>query len=286
MNTLSPLPGALNGPGGRTPALPPGAPLLLRSLGDEDLDFKEIAALVERVPPVAARLIGLANSAWSAPVAPIVSVEQACSRIGMDVVRSIAMGMTAATPFNPKRCASFDSAHFWTSALLSADLAARLAEAVGTWCDMDRDSARTTGLLHNLGLLWLADRMPVETGKAIDTVSAEPDRQLDSVLAETCGIGYAAAGAYLGHQWELPEPLNSAIRHHADHRYQGDGWQAARLIGIAASIASHLHHGLEWSPRTLEQGGLPISEKQQQGIVARAAAKLESTGSLVRALFP
>lgn len=288
MNAALELPPALAGRKGGTPTLPPGAPALLRALNDDNIGLADLGALIERFPPVAARLIGLANSAWSAPASPVVSVTQACSRIGLDVIRGIALGMTVALPFNPKRCAGFDSERFWVSAMLSADIAPRLAEASGAWSGLDVHAARTAGLLHNLGLQWLADRMPAETNAAIAAItgweadSGQAQPTLDQSTHSQCGIGYARAGAHLCRQWQLPPVLVCAVEHQAERDYRGDGWQAAMLIRMAADIAN----GVFRQVPVATCADLPISADIQRAISQRAAARLDDTRAMVRALFP
>ena len=111
------------------PVLPPGAPYLLKALTDESLSFVELAAVIERYPTIAARLISLSNSAWSSPVSEITSVEMACSRLGFDVVRSASIALAVSAPFDTSRCQAFDTRFFWCTSLLAADGVAGLVKA-------------------------------------------------------------------------------------------------------------------------------------------------------------
>ncbi len=91
------------------PTLPSGIPLLLKSLTNEDIDFIELATLMEKFPSIVGKLVSLANSAWSSPIAEVTSLEIACSRLGLDVVKSTSIALAIAAPFNPMRCLSFDT---------------------------------------------------------------------------------------------------------------------------------------------------------------------------------
>jgi HD-like signal output (HDOD) protein len=71
----------------RVPVLPPGATYLMQALNDDNLGFREIAAAVEKMPSIAARILALANSAWSAPARPILALDEACGRLGIKVVQ-------------------------------------------------------------------------------------------------------------------------------------------------------------------------------------------------------
>ncbi|MCP4187803.1 MAG: HDOD domain-containing protein [Gammaproteobacteria bacterium] len=64
------------------PTLPAGTSFLLKSLTNEDIDFIELASIIEKFPSIAGKLISLVNSAWSAPASAITSLEDTCSRLG------------------------------------------------------------------------------------------------------------------------------------------------------------------------------------------------------------
>ena len=146
----------------RLPVFPPAMPYLLRELDNDELSYTAIAALLERFPTIAVRLISLANSAWSSPVSPIASLPDACARLGLNVVRSVSIAVAIAGPFNPNRCKHFSARRFWTSALLTAECASQLANNT----KVPTQYARTAGLLHNLGLIWMAEYLSVATDRA------------------------------------------------------------------------------------------------------------------------
>lgn len=136
--------------GRRVPVLPRGTARLLGVLADEDIDFQELVAEIELFPPIAARLLSVANSAWSAPVSPVTSLVMACSRLGLNVVRTVAMALAVAEPFNPAVCPLFEPQRYWSSALLTAEAADLVARAATF---DDPQTARTAGLLRNSTLL-------------------------------------------------------------------------------------------------------------------------------------
>lgn len=58
----------------KLPTLPAGTPFLLKSLTDKNIDFVELATILEKSPSIAGKPISLANSAWSAPVTAVTSL--------------------------------------------------------------------------------------------------------------------------------------------------------------------------------------------------------------------
>jgi len=115
------------------------------------------------------------SAAWSAPVSEITSLEMACARLGVNVVRSVSIALAIASPFDASRCPTFEGQRFWCTALLNADAAFWLAPLARAAAPVEPQTARTGGLLHNLGLLWLADQLPDATNQALSTVAADPE---------------------------------------------------------------------------------------------------------------
>ncbi len=215
----------------RVPVLPPGAPFLLQALNDESLSFVEVARVVERVPTVAARLLSLANSAWSSPASPITSIEHACSRLGLGVVRTAGVALVVSQPFNPRRCPPFDAPLFWHTALLCAESGTWLAGHLAS----DRVSAaRTGGLISNLGLLWMAETLPQETATALCETTEGEFGQLNEKLRQTCGMGYDEAGRLLAEVWKLPQALCIAIGN------QVSPPQDADILSLIVHSAAHM----------------------------------------------
>ncbi len=204
---------------GRLPVLPANTPVLLRALSNEQLDFREIAAVIEQFPTLAGRLIALANSAWSSPAETILSVEQACARLGLSVVRSSSLALAVAAAFDPSRCPAFDAERYWTDALLCAEASSRICAASPLSERLEPAAARAGGLLHNLGVLWIADRLPDEFAEAVERQEKADHRlSLHEALRERLGFDQADAGGLLALKWKLPEDLEAAMALTGEYR--------------------------------------------------------------------
>ncbi len=222
----------------RLPTLPAGTTFLLESLTDENIEFIELAAIIENFPSITAKLISLANSVWSAPASEITSIETTCSRLGFSVVRSTSIALAIATPFNPLKCQQFDPEYFWCSASLTAEAASRLVTISRIESDLEPSTARAAGLLHNLGLLWLVDRLPTEVNQALTMVKNNQTDTLQQALIDLLGFDQAQAGGHLGNNWDLPEPLVAAMTHCLQRDYQGPQNAIVTIVGLAARLVS------------------------------------------------
>lgn len=264
------------------PVLSPGLPYLLSALGDDEIDLDALVEAVRCFPSITGRLVALANSAWVSPKRAIVSLPDACSMLGLRMVRCVSFALAVSRPFDPSRCPGFDLARYWGSALLTAEGAALLAQQLNDQ-NLPVDTAHTAGLLHNLGLMWLADSWPTPTSTALQAAASETCQLADALLDIT-GNDYCAAGGTLGEAWHLPESLTIAIRHHRHADYRGPHWQSAAVCGVAARMASRLWRGEAW---THDAGDdvLKLAPHRLQSVFEQLAGKRESIQQLSKTLF-
>ena len=267
----------------RLPVLPPGTPYLLKSLTDESMDFHRLSLTIERFPTIAARLIALANSAWSSPVSPVTSLEAACARLGFSVVRSTSIALAVSSPFNPSRCPAFDAPRFWCRALLVADVSSWLAQAAEA--GPAPETARAGGLLHNLGLLWMADQLPQETHQALQQHRAAPADQLGQLLIDSLGFDYADAGGLLGETWGLPDPLVTAMAHHREPATSFSQEESVFIVGHAVAMAQAAEQQTPWTLPDSAQPALDISPADASRLFAQVTTQLTITRELAQTLF-
>ncbi|BCL62855.1 hypothetical protein DGMP_35480 [Desulfomarina profundi] len=234
------------------PVLPSSVSTLLTAFEDETLDYGEIAEILHNFPTIVIRLISLANSAWSAPIRKIAELDEACARLGFGVVKSISISLAISAPFDPGRCPPFDVHKYWVRAMAVAETTFNLTAAT-SGKDLLR-SARTAGILHNLGLLWMAHQLPQATAHALRLHQSDQNISIDQTLKEQTGAGYREAGGYLGKLWCLPDPLPQTMEFHENKDYRNKGWEMSLLVGVAISMIAAAEFHLKWSPpfETLE----------------------------------
>ncbi len=265
--------------------LPAAVPELLAALNDDDLSFRELADTVAQFPTIAARLLFLANSSWAAPVAEITTIEGACAKLGLAVVKSVSVSIAIAAPFDPAKCPPFRSEQFWSSALLVADVASALAGHSNQIDESEIATIHTSALLHNLGLLWMADSIPAQTAKALLMAQNNPDLSLASALTQVCGADYAQVGGCLARAWSLPAVIESAMSNHLDFSYSGDHWQVAQLTGYAATMVHCLNHGIDKLPEDMRLERLGIKSEQRDESFEKLQNRYQSVREMVRVLF-
>ena len=190
------------------PTIPAGVSQLLQVLNCGDIHFASLAKEIEKFPNIAAKIIAVANSAWFAPISPINSLLEACTRLGLNNVRSISFALSISSIFDPTRCPEFDAKLFWRTALLNAESASLCSEDRNK---IDAQSARTTGLLYNLGLIWLAYNKPIETGIAIISSQRDENTTLTETLQNHMFTDHHITGGMLAQAMGLPSQMINAI---------------------------------------------------------------------------
>ncbi|MBL4762170.1 MAG: HDOD domain-containing protein [Gammaproteobacteria bacterium] len=224
------------------PIVPNNLQNLLNALSDDDLDFITLAKILSEFPSVSARLISVANSAWAAPKVEITHLEDACSRLGLKIVRSIAISLTVAAPFNPQKCPEFIASRFWADALLTADIAFSLTPLINS--DVHAKTIHTIGLLQSLGLLWLADNMNEITGVVLND-SHTNDASIAARLQQQVGTHYHEIGFYLAESWGFPKVLQQSILNCSQKNYSGEFSEYAQVVYLALQIVARLNKELE-----------------------------------------
>lgn len=261
-----------------------GLPLLLKKLADDEVGFDELVLTLEQFPSVTARLLAVANSAWCAPRAPVTSLQSACTQLGLALIRSISISVAVSAPFDTRQCPLFDTVRFWYSSLLVAEGAELLAARAEGGAATEPRAVHTVGLLHNIGLLWLADKLPDYVTRACDMASRGDATSVDDALRQMIGLGVGGVGSLLLEAWGLPSLLATAIRHHRDPEYALDGWQSAALLGGAADMVRALRHGLDCPAALPGLDRLAVSARARQRVFERLREKSDRVQAAANAL--
>lgn len=269
----------------RNPNLPTHVFRLIQAFSKEDLDYRELTKIIEDHPVIAARLIALANSAWAAPAIPVNSIERACLNLGLMIVRSVSIGFALISSFNISSCPAFDIRRFWITSKLVADGARLLASCMPTQPSSFLQTVYTAGLLHNLGLLCLADIMPKETQEALLSINKMPDQPLNEALYQKTETDYCEIGGLFAEIWGLPQDLTTVIKHHRDENYQGPYKENTLLIRNAAHMVGALFRDQQTLPPQTTLDKLGISHSDQQLTFDKMQLMFLETSELAKTLF-
>ena len=249
------------------PQLPAAVYQLFEALSDEDTDRHRLASIIGQCPSLAAKLVGLANSAYFGRAKRINGVADAIFVIGFRAVRSLATATALQEPFSNNRCPAFHPGRFWLQAVLTAHVARELAKKASPVLALNPDEAYLAGLLHGIGLLALAHLFPEDLNRILEQGDQAPGAFAGQIHRHF-GATQHTVGAALLKRWHLPELFTCTTEHYANSDYQGPCWMACRLIAIAH----------DWADRVIHQDETNAFDQHELNVLGIKAGDSEAVG--------
>ena len=218
----------------RLPSLPEIYDELTHAVHEPYASFGSIAEIIERDMAMSAKVLQLANSAFFRPAQPFTSVEGAILHLGLQVVSSLVLTLEVFGAMeNIELDEGVSAKALQRHALLTQAIARDLVDD-----PRDRDAAGVAGLLHDLGLLVLAAKLPDHLHRA---AAAAREQQIPFHEAERAlyGATHAEVGAYLLAVWGLPTPIVEGVAYHNNAATDGgptiDVPTAVRMADLLAT---------------------------------------------------
>lgn len=211
------------------PMLPQVASQVSILASSADADAARLSALIHRDPVLAGHVLRIANSPAYMPRMPIVSLQQAVARLGLQVVAEIAFA--ASVQSGVFRVPGYESVlkQLWRHALASGAFAKEIARARRS----NVESAFLCGLLHAVGRPAML-QLVTDAAKALHLTL--PPARVFSLLDD----GHQAVGAIIAAKWELPKPVVAAIAHYADYREAKSFQHEAMVTCLCDRLATDL----------------------------------------------
>ena len=219
------------------PPFPSIAQRIMTLASLEDVNIQELADLVKMDPSFSAELLRLANSALFSVRGEVTSLAQAIIVVGAD--RTATMATLVVINRMIRSSVRIQALRkVWIHSLVTGIVAEEAAHAAR----MNRDSAYTAGLLHNLGTLGLMSAYPDEYSRMLE-VSDDFGFDLLHTERDLFEIDHCAAGAYLAKDWNFPDELAAIIASHHDEPVAGErslynlvkiSWRLSDTLGYAA----------------------------------------------------
>lgn len=244
----------------RIPAFPPIVLRLLNLLSNDEVEIRDLVALVSSDPAFSAQLLRVANSPLFGFVAQIDSLQSALLVLGLRRVRSLTM--TVATANHMKAALKIEElSRCWRHMLACAVLTEELARSCSTF----EDRAYSAGLLHDVGRLGLLLSYPDEYA----AILRNADRNaLDLLECEKASLGmdHCEAGRILAAHWNLPADFQIVAARHHDSQ-EDCQLDLLTLVHFGCKLADSLGFWVvkPLQPRTVEEihMGLPPLLKER-----------------------
>lgn len=217
------------------PPLPVIAQQILAAINNENTDIDEIAAIMQHDPSLTSRILGLSNSAFFGFARKVYTLKEAIINVlGLDLVRGLAFTMVMGGVFDIRKCKEFDLTRYWCSALMTADLAMSTASIIPPSRQINSNHLFLYGLLHNIGILVLTDRLPELMSEIFGIAKDHPDRRLINTEQSMLNMDHHQAGAWLTEKWGLPDDVVRVISCHHQRDYCEKYMQEVLITGFCS----------------------------------------------------
>jgi len=212
---------------------PPGIYVqLLKELQAEEPSLARAAAIVGRDPSLGAKILQLVNSAYFGIFGKVVGLDRAIALLGFNTLKAVVLSVEAFALADavPTDCLNV-RALFEHSFIV-----ARYAQEINrlTGCHCSPEAAFTAGLLHDIGKVILATRLPAPYREIAPRV-AQGGQVGASAEIEVFGATHAEVGAYLLALWGLPDMVVDGIALH--HAPEEDGACSGTVTYLANEFA-------------------------------------------------
>lgn len=217
----------LNASDAGIPVLPALAERVIAQAAAPDTPVWRIAGVVSKDQVLASRLLGLANSAYCAPLSPIATVTEAIVRMGTAAVRNLVVTVCFTSRMYDQHIYGPHGQALVEHGLGTAYLARLVAERGG----VNPEEAFLYGLLHDIGKLVILKAVFDESRRS---GARPPAPVVDQVMAEE----HAGLGARVLERWQLPREIVEPVAWH----HHPDCAPTSRCKALVAHLADRLSH--------------------------------------------
>lgn len=213
----------------RLPSLSHVTEALIRTLSSETQSIEDISNLIARDPALAAQLLKMANSSLFGMSRSVGTLKDAVAIVGMNRVRSLALGVSLTASFHDFPGLSRES--FWLSSMACAGYARWLAQRTG----IQAETGWLTGMMLRLGQLLIAQAKPdvleqIERLPRIPGVRWQREQRL-------IGFTEGQITAEMARRWNFPPQMVQAFKRAADPMVEGDFSRLGAVIHLAGLLA-------------------------------------------------
>ncbi|MFT5390838.1 MAG: HD-like signal output (HDOD) protein, partial [Gammaproteobacteria bacterium] len=209
-------------------------------LQSPDSSGQDIGNVIIQDPNLTARLLKVVNSPFYNFSQRIDTVTRAITIVGVRDLYNLVIAISAVRSFSNIASDLVNMDTFWRHSMFTALIARGFAKRCHI---LHPERLFIAGLLHDIGSLVIYNRLP-EVARDIILVADGDENALYEAETRELGFGHPELGALLLELWNIPKPLQNAVRHH--HRpSQADPADApeAAIIHLAESLANRSEIG-------------------------------------------
>jgi len=205
---------------------------LNRAVNDPNSSIGNVSKIIEQDMAMSAKVLQLANSAFFGLAKEVTNISHAVSYLGMQTIKNLVLTAEVFSVFVPDGKTPLDCDLLQKHAHRTAAIVAKLPLDAKS-----REVAIVASLLHDVGQLFLASKMPQKLSAAFD-LAKQRGCELFEAEEELLGSSHAEIGAYLLGLWGIPHLAVEAIaHHHRPTRIVHSGLDSAAAVYVAHVLA-------------------------------------------------
>ncbi|NOZ74590.1 MAG: HDOD domain-containing protein [FCB group bacterium] len=196
------------------PSLPSVAAEILALRREDKLSISQMLPTIEKDPPLALKILKMANSAYYARRYKIDNLKQAIITIGLNDLTYLVLSFSIIKSFIIEGDETYwiNWSDFWRHSVATAHISQSL---VKTWNLQLITNPYAMGLLHDVGKLVM---FKLDPALFMDTIKHIEENNVSSVEAESVifGITHEQAGQWLSEKWMMPDSIQASVAYHHD----------------------------------------------------------------------
>ena len=194
------------------PTLPKVAQRVVALSQDPKTSYRDLKSIILPDPPLAAKVMMMANSAYFSRRNPAKTLEEAIFTIGLNNLVAICTGVGVLDVFNKWGSGQIDRRKLWRHSVATAFLAKSL-ELRKVLNKPEGPDIFLAGLLHDIGWIVFDKIMPSRLQAAAQSKALAGQWLLEMEI-EVIGMDHAEAGALFLRQWNIPEAVVEIVANH------------------------------------------------------------------------
>ncbi|MDO3381378.1 HDOD domain-containing protein [Gilvimarinus algae] len=230
------------------PPLSDTAQRIIKLRVDPNADISDLAQIVETDPSLAAQVVSWAASPYYSAPGKIKSIHDAIVRVlGFDMVLNLALGLALGKTISMPKSGPCGELPYWQQAVYMAATIEGLVTAIPRDYRPSFGMAYLTGLLHNFGVLIMAEVFPPHYEQYCKLCEANPHTTPQAIERHILGVNRDQIAGTLMELWSMPEEVVVGLRHQQNPAYRGEHAIYAKLIYVAKALLRQ--HGIGLGPK-------------------------------------
>ncbi|MCP4691097.1 MAG: HDOD domain-containing protein [Desulfobacterales bacterium] len=204
---------------------------IIRIIESPESTANDLKRIIQIDPPLTAKILRIANSAYYAPAKPINDIVQAIIYIGFNTIKELALSQKVCEIFrNEETFEGYSRIALWKQSIAVALMGKLIYRRE---FGMAGDNVYIAGLLHNLGII-AEDQFLHDDFRKILNRSRTEGKNLEIVELDVLGSDHAEVGRMIAEDWNFPKELTISIGcHHHPARVAQEFSRVATVLYIA-----------------------------------------------------